>query len=147
MKRRLTLSEFNGHRLELFFLLSCQNTLNRIHVIGQAGDRQQVPTMAAGNVMNAAVFARGIVEANPAGEMGHRLGAGPVRIILMPRHYAAMMGRLVENLIVPKAHRPVQKLRRRHQEGRVPQQVVKRCGHAPRTQRMKENLARVSRFV
>src|ERR1041384_3819014 len=103
--------------------------------------------MAARDVMDAAVLNRGIIEANPTRQVRHRLHARPVRIILMPRNYAAVSGRFAEQLVVPESQRAAEQLRRGHQERRVPKQVMKRRRNSPRAQRMKKHHRRIGRFV
>src|SRR5207302_11013797 len=107
MKAGLAFLQFDSDRLELTLLLICENSLNRVHVVGKSSDGQQIPALAAGHVMQAAVLARRVVEADPAGEVRDGLCARPVRIVLMPRDDSAMMRRLAEKLVVPEAHRAV----------------------------------------
>src|SRR2546426_10686066 len=99
MERSLTFFQFDSHWFELSFLLIAEHSLNCLHLIGQARDRQKIPTMTAGDIVYAAVLARRIVQPDPAGKVGHRQRPRPIRIVLMPGHNAAMMRRLVENLI------------------------------------------------
>lgn len=97
---------FQFHRdrvLELTPLFLVQNRVDGGHVACQSGDGQVGPAMATGNVVQASVLAVGIVESNPASEMGKRLSSRPVRIVLMPGDHTAVMRRLAEELIVPKA--------------------------------------------
>src|ERR1043166_1896 len=131
MKRSLATLQLNRDRLELFSLFGSKNSLNRIHVIGQTGDWQQVPAMATGHVVNAAVLPGRIIKPDPAGEVRHRRCAGPVRIVLMPCHNSAVARRLSKNLIVPKTNWSAQKLRGRHEEGRIPQQIMKARSDTP----------------
>ena len=42
----------------------------------------------------------------------------------MPDYYAAMMRRLVEDLIVPETHRAIKQLRRSNYKGGMPQKIV-----------------------
>ena len=79
--------------------------------------------------------------------MGHRLGAGPVRIVLVPGDDAAMLGRLAEELIVPEADRPAEQLAGRHGERRVPEDVVKAGSNSPRAQGVKQHRVGLARFV
>ena len=65
----------------------------------------------------------------------------------MPDHDAAMMRRLVKDLVVPEAHLTAEQLRSRNSERGIPQQVVEAGRDAPCTQRMKENLFGIGRFV
>ena len=66
--------QFEGDRvLELLPLFVGQDLADRVHVAGQAGDRQQVPVVAAGDVLQAAVVGRAFVGADPAGQVRHRL--------------------------------------------------------------------------
>ena len=108
MKRALALLQFNRHRLKLRFLFIAQDTFDRVHVIRQAGDRQKVPGMTAGDVMHTTVLARGIVKPDPARQVRYRPGARPVGIVLMPGYDATVSGRFAEKLIVPenKSDRP-----------------------------------------
>ena len=65
----------------------------------------------------------------------------------MPGHYAAVMGRLAEQLIVPEANCSPQELRRGNRKGGVPEQVVKTGCYTPCAQRMEQDVIRVVRFV
>src|SRR5262245_44274642 len=103
--------------------------------------------MAAGNVMHAAVVAFACVESDPAGEMRHGLGARPVGIILMPSNDAAVLRRLAKQLIVPKANGAIEQLTRSSCECRMPENIVKTRANAPRSEGMKEDRVRLSRFV
>jgi hypothetical protein len=60
--------------------------------------------MATGNVLQAPVFARRIVKSNPAGQMRQGLSSRPVRVVLMPRDYSAVVCGFAEELVVPKAN-------------------------------------------
>src|SRR5215470_19599134 len=111
MKRRLAGFQFDGDRPELLPLLLTQGRFDCAHVIGESGNRQKIPAVASRNVMNTTVLARRIVETNPAREMRHRLGASPVRIVLMPGDYSTVVRGFAEQLIVPKADRAAQQLR------------------------------------
>ncbi len=62
--------------------------------------------MAARDVLQAAVVAGGVVEADPAGQMGHRLRPRPIRVVLVPGDHAAVLGRFAEQLVVPEPHAP-----------------------------------------
>lgn len=66
MESALSLFQLHGDWLELLLLFIGENGLNRVHVAGQARDRQEGPAMATGNVLQAAVVARGVVEPDPA---------------------------------------------------------------------------------
>src|SRR5215510_3855320 len=57
------------------------------------------------------------------------------------------MRRLVEDLIVPEAHWPIEQLRRRHYKRRMPEQIVQPRGDAPRAERVEEYLIGICRFV
>lgn len=70
--------------------------------------------------------------------MSNGRGPGPIRIILVPNHYPAVMRRLVEDLIVPETHRPIEQLRRSNNKRRIPQEIVKARRYAPRAERMEE---------
>src|SRR5207248_11772316 len=125
--------------LELGLLLICEHGLNRVHVVGKSGDGQQIPALAAGHVMQTAVLAGRFVEADPAGEMRDGLRARPVRVVLMPRDYSAMLRWLAEKLVVPEAHSAIEQLRCRHCESRIPQHIMETSCDAPRSERVKEN--------
>src|SRR5215204_714726 len=105
MERTLTFFQFNWHRFELTSLFWSQLTQNRIHVVSEISSRQQIPAMAAGDVVHTAVFTCGIIETNPTRQVGHWLSPGPIRIILVPDNYTAVMSRLVKQLVVPEANR------------------------------------------
>jgi hypothetical protein len=76
--------------------------------------------MTARNVMHATIVAPRVVKTDPTAKMRHRLRSGPIRVILMPGHAAAMQRRFAEELIVPETDRAFKQLRRRHCECRVP---------------------------
>src|SRR4026208_1241967 len=103
--------------------------------------------MTAGHVMHTAIVARRIIDADPAGEVGQRRGPGPVRIVLMPDNYAAMMGRFVEDLIVPEPDCATEQLRGGNNKRLVPEQIVQARLDTPRTQRMKEDAFGIGRLV
>src|SRR6185295_16754916 len=79
--------------------------------------------------------------------MGHGDGPGPVGIILMPDHDAAVMRRFVEYLIVPEAYWSIEQLSRRDSESRMPQDVVQSRRDAPCSECVKEYLIGIGRFV
>src|SRR5262245_2036247 len=116
---------------ELLPLRRTEHFLDCVHVSRQAGDRQQVPAMAAGDIMHAAVVARALVEADPAGEMGHRLGASPIGIVLMPSDDAAMPRGFAKELIVPESDRAAEQLARGDGKRRMPEDVVKAGTDSP----------------
>lgn len=93
-------------------LLGRQDRGDPLHSPGQHSHRQQRPPVRPRHVMDAAVRGRRVVEPDPAGEVGQRLGAGPVRVILVPRDDAPVPRRFAEELVVPEPHRPLQQLRR-----------------------------------
>ena len=67
--------------------------------------------------------------------MRHGLGASPVRIVLMPSHDAAVSRGLAEQLIVPKSDCAAEQLAGRHEERRIPQDVVECGSQSPRARR------------
>jgi len=83
--------------------------------------------VAAGDVLEAAVINGAVVQGDPAGEVLHGLGAGPVGIVLVPGDYAAMMRGLAEELIVPEADSAVEELRCGYEKGGTPEDIVE-CG-------------------
>src|SRR6202050_354321 len=97
--------------------------------------------------LQAPVLSGRIVKANPAGEMSERLGSRPIRIVLMPGHYAAMMSRLAEELVLPEPDRFAKKLRRRDCECRMPQEIVKAGSDPPCAQGMEQHVIRIPRLV
>jgi hypothetical protein len=56
----------------------------------------------------------------------------------MPDHDAAMVRRLVENLIVPEAHWTIEQLRRCDYKSGMPQQIVQAGSYAPGAECMEE---------
>jgi len=136
MKRTLAFFQLHRHRLESLFQIFGQTFANAVHFPGQHRFRKIRPLMTSGNVIQTAVFARGIVQANPAGEVRQRRGSRPVRIILVPRHNPAMPRGLAEKLVVPEAHWSAQQLGCRHQKRQIPKQIVKTRQCAPSAQRM-----------
>ena len=87
--------------------------------------------MTPGDVVDTTVRLRRIVKPDPAGNMGHRRGSGPIGIILVPDHDAAVMRRLVEDLIVPEPHWSIEQLRGGNDERRIPQHIVQARCYAP----------------
>ena len=124
-----------------------QHGLDFVHVAGESGDREQSPPMAAGDIPEAAVLARRVVEPDPAGQVLHRLGAGPIRVVLMPGDDPAVVRRLGEKLVVPEADAAVEQLRRGLQEGGMPQDVVEARVDAPRPERVEQDVATLARFI
>ena len=76
--------------------------------------------MALGDIMDTAVLTGTLIEANPAREMGHWLGAGPIRVVLMPSDDAAVAGGLAKELVVPEPHGAAQQLTSGNRERRMP---------------------------
>src|ERR1051325_300504 len=120
MKRGFTFPQLDRHRFEFSFLLRSECIPDHVHVVCKVLAWQEVPAMATRNVMNAAVFARGIVQTDPTRQMGHRLSSGPIRVVLMPDNHGSMPGRLVKDLVVPEPHCTLQQLICRHSEGGMP---------------------------
>src|SRR5436853_4253572 len=94
--------------------------------------------MASGDVLQTSIFAGGVVEGDPAGQMSEWLSASPVGVILMPSHDTTMVRRLAKELIVPEAHRTIEQLRGANSESSVPEQVMKTGCDAPGAKGMKE---------
>src|SRR5687768_11240377 len=147
MKRTLAFLQLDGFGLELALLRFTEYTLDRVHIVGKVFARQQGPAMAARHIMHTTIFTRGIIEADPAREMGHGLCPGPVGIVLMPDHHAPVMGGFAEKLVMPEADRALQKLRSRNAKRWVPQQIVKPRSDAPGSQSMEQDLIGIGRFV
>src|ERR1043165_1613616 len=103
--------------------------------------------MTAGNVMHTTVLARRIVKPDPTRDVSHRSRSGPVGIVLMPDHDAAVMRGLVEDLIVPEAHCAFEQLSGRHGETRMPKHVVQTRQDSPGAERVEEDLFRIRRLV
>src|SRR5271163_1554337 len=137
VKRALTLFQLDRYWLELVFQLLRQTVADSIHFSRQYWFWQVRPLVASRHVIQAAIFARRIVQPDPAGQMSQRGRARPVRIILMPGHHSAVPRRLAKKLVVPEAHRTIEQLRRRNEKRRVPQEIVKARHHTPSSQRMK----------
>lgn len=78
MKGRLTRLQLDGDGFELLLLFIRKNGLDGLHIAGKPGYRQEIPAVTPWNVLNAAVLDRGVVQADPTGEMRERLGARPV---------------------------------------------------------------------
>ena len=132
---------------EVFDLRGREHVAHGIHVAGEACFLEQTPAVAAGDVVKTAVFLIGIIEANPAGEVSHRLGPRPIRKILMPCHHAAVLGGLAEELIVEEPEIVTEQLPRWHEKARVPQNIMKRPPHSPSAERVKEHSVGIVRFV
>src|SRR5207302_1593012 len=90
VKGTFSFFQFDGHGLEFFFQVFRQTVTDAVHFSSQNRFGQVWPLVASGNVIQAAVLARGIVQANPASEMRQGRRPCPVRIILVPGHHAAM---------------------------------------------------------
>ena len=67
VKGTLALFQLDSHGTELPSLLWRERGLNRIHIIGEIFARQQIPTMTARHVMNAAIVASRVVQPDPTG--------------------------------------------------------------------------------
>src|SRR5262245_38742166 len=147
MEDGLAAPERSGPGCERRALLRRQHVLDRVHLSGESRDRQQVPAMASGNVLQAPVLLGRVVQRYPAREVRHRLRAGPVRVVLVPRDDAAVLRRLAEELIVPETDRALEQLRRGGQERWRPQKIVERGRRAPGAERVEEDRRRVARFV
>ena len=147
MEGAIPLGQFDGDRPEGCLLLGGENALDRLHPAGQARDRQQVPAVAAGHIVQAAVVAGSVVQGDPTGQMGHGPSASPVGVVLVPGDHAAMPGRFAKELIVPEADCPAQQLRRGDGEGRVPEQIVEPRRDPPRAQGVEQDRVRIARFV
>ena len=65
----LTTLEFDGDRIEGGFLFIIEHGLYGFHVACETGNGEQGPGVGGGDVVEAAIFLVGIVEANPAGEV------------------------------------------------------------------------------
>jgi hypothetical protein len=141
MERRLSLSEDGGDRVELSELLRAEDPPDGVHVSGEAGHRQETPAMASRNVLRASVLLVDVVEGNPARQVGHGLGPGPVREVLVPGDDASDAGRLHEDLVVPEAHRSPQKLACGNEDCWIPEQIVERNGDPPGAESVKDNAA------
>src|SRR4051812_11384870 len=146
MEAALPPFQFDRNWMEARLLLRCQDGLNLIHIAGQARDRQKLPAMTARNIVEASVLARAVVQSDPACKVCNRFSASPIRVVLVPRHYSAVLRGFAEQLIVPEPNRAAQQLRRGHQKRRVPQNVVERLLDAPSTQRVEQDCAGVLRF-
>ena len=108
MKRSLASLQLDRNRiLELFPLFLTEHLPDRIHVARQARDRKQVPKVAARYVLQTAVISRRIIQSDPACQVLHWSGSGPVGIVLVPRHDAPVSSRFAEKLIVPETDRSV----------------------------------------
>ena len=62
--------------------------------------------MASRDIMQATIFLVGVIERNPASEMIHGTGTGPVGIVLVPCDWTTTSRRFAENLIMPEPHFP-----------------------------------------
>ena len=121
--------------------------MDGIHIACQAGDGQQLPAMAAGHVVNAAVVPGAVVQPNPAGQVGHGLGSRPVGIVLVPRDDSAMPSRFAKQLVMPKPHGATQQLAGRYRHPWMPQQIVEAGRDPPGAQRVKQHSVGIGRFV
>ena len=103
--------------------------------------------MTAGHVVKTTVFAGAIVQSDPASQVRQGLRASPIRVVLVPGHHSAVLGRLAEQLIVPETHCAPEQLRGGHDECRAPQDVME-CGFdSPCAQSVKQHCFRICRLV
>ena len=65
----------------------------------------------------------------------------------MPRHDAAVLGRLAEELIVPEAHGAAEQLAGGNQKSRMPEKIVKARRDAPGAERVEQHARRIGGFV
>jgi hypothetical protein len=79
--------------------------------------------------------------------MSERLSSRPIRIVLMPGHYSAMMSRLAEELVVPEPNRSAKKLRCGDCKCRMPEEIVKPGRYPPCAQRVEQHVIRITRLV
>jgi len=79
--------------------------------------------------------------------MSKRLSSCPIRIVLMPGHYSAMMSRFAEELVVPEANRSAKKLRCWGCKCRMPEEIMKTGRYPPCAQRMEQHVIRIIRLV
>src|SRR4029453_12895052 len=85
MERAFPSPEFDGRwLLELGPPRGSENFFEPPHFPSEAGEGQEIPLVAAVDVVHAAVVSRAFVEADPTGEMGHRFGPRPIRVVLVP---------------------------------------------------------------
>src|ERR1700730_4244398 len=99
------------------------------------------------NVLQAPVLPVRIVKANPAGEMSQRLSSRPIRIVLVPGHYSAVMRRLAKELVMPEPTLSAQIWSCRNCECRMPQEIVKTGHDPPCAQSMEQYVIRITRLV
>src|SRR5690606_19193939 len=99
---------------------------------------KQVPSMTSRNIIQAPIFHGSIIEARPASQMLHRIGSGPIAVILMPGNHASMLSWLGEQLIMPEPNGFVtEQLGSWHYKTRIPKHIVETFGDSPMTQGMK----------
>lgn len=125
METGLTGFQNDRNRLECGSLIIVQNTEHGVHIVRQVRPRQQVPPVASGHVVNTSVFFTRVVQADPASQMSDRFRSRPVGIVLMPGDHAAVVSGLYKKLVVPKPHRPTEKLTSGHRNRSIEKQVVK----------------------
>src|SRR3990172_1799756 len=147
MERSFSSPEHGGDGMELAELLRSEDLPDGVHIAGETRHRQKTPAMAPGNVLGTSVLLIDVVERDPAGQVGHGLGPGPVGKVLVPGHDASEMRRLHEELVVPEAHSSPEELTRGNDDCDVPEEIVERGRDAPGAERVKENAARLARLV
>jgi len=79
--------------------------------------------------------------------MGERLGARPVRVVLMPGDNASVVWRLDEELVVPEAYRAAKQLRGGHEKRGIPEQVMECFADTPCSESVKEDAVGIGGFV
>src|ERR1700753_2420037 len=92
----LQLEWYRPERLLLFLIQHCHDL---VHVARKPRNWQEGPLMASGDKVKAAIITRTVVERYPARQVRHRPRPRPVRVVLVPCHYTAVMRWLAEELV------------------------------------------------
>ena len=130
-----------------FALAVVEHLAGGVHLPGQACDGQESPAVTAGNVLQAAVIGVCIIERDPAGEVGHGLGPGPVGIVLVPGNKTSMLRWFNKELVVEEPNGPAQQLVGCHAKSGSPGQVMEGWFELPGTECVEEHLALIFSLV
>src|SRR5690606_39581476 len=103
VKGSISCRHFDGDFMFVLILLFRSKVVDDpIHVACEFSFFKQVPSMTSRNIIQAPIFHGSIIEARPASQMLHRIGSGPIAVILMPGNHASMLSWLGEQLIMPE---------------------------------------------
>lgn len=144
MDRRLPGSHRHGNRFETSTL--GQVFQNRLERCIEWQGRQQRPPMTTRNELKAAALLVAIVEQDVAGNVAGWLRAGPIRVVLMPRHNTGMVRRLSKHLIVKETQTiDAQQFGTGRRNAHITNQLAERIVHTESTEEVAYNFVRAFR--